>query len=110
MSSIVGIAGNYGQTNYGTSKAGLIGFVEALATHLARQGVTAHAVAPGFIETPMTANLPFLAKQVARRLSSLAQGGVPDDVAELVTFLASPCSQGVNGSVVRVCGGSFLGA
>lgn len=110
MASVVGISGNFGQTNYAASKAGLIGYVEGLAEHLAREGATANAVAPGFIETTMTAKIPFIAKQFARRLSSLVQGGQPDDVADMVTFLASPCSSSINGQVIRVCGGSFLGA
>lgn len=110
MSSIVGLAGNYGQSNYSAAKAGLIGMVESLAEQVASQGICVNAVAPGFIETPMTAHLPFMAKQFARRLSSLQQGGLPDDVAEMVCFLASPYAQGLNGSVIRVCGGNFLGA
>ncbi len=110
LSSIVALAGNYGQTNYGTAKAGLIGLIEGLSTHLARQGISCNAVAPGFIETPMTAQIPFVAKQFARRLATLGQGGLPDDVAEMVCFLASPSSQGINGSVLRVCGGHILGS
>lgn len=110
MSSISGLAGNFGQTNYSASKAGLVGYVRALSQHLARQGITANAVAPGFIETSMTARVPFLIKQFARRFSSLGQGGLPDDVADLICFLASPCSQGISGQVVRVCGGNFVGA
>ncbi len=110
MSSISGLSGNFGQTNYSASKAGLIGYVKALSRHLAREGITANAVAPGFIETSMTARVPFLVKQFARRFSSLGQGGLPDDVADLICFLSSPCSQGISGSVVRVCGGNFIGA
>ncbi len=110
MSSIVGIAGYYGQTNYSAAKAGLIGLVKGLSLHLAREGSTANAVAPGFIETAMTSDLPFIAKQFGRRLCSLNQGGTPEDVAELVCFLGSPAAQGINGSVIRVCGGNFLGA
>jgi 3-oxoacyl-[acyl-carrier protein] reductase len=110
MSSISGLSGNFGQTNYSASKAGLVGFVKALAHHLASQGITANAVAPGFIETAMTARVPFMVKQIARRFSSLGQGGLPDDVADLICFLASPCSQGITGSVIRVCGGNFMGA
>ena len=110
LSSVVGIAGNFGQTNYAASKAGLIGYVEGMAQHLALEGSTINAVAPGFIETDMTAKIPFIAKQFARRLSSFAQGGQADDVADMVTFLASPCASTINGQVMRVCGGSFLGA
>lgn len=109
LSSVVAIAGNYGQSNYSAAKAGLIGFVEGLAPHLLRQGITCNAVAPGFIETQMTAQIPFVAKQIARRMATLGQGGLPDDVAEMVCFLASPASQGVNGSVLRVCGGHIVG-
>ena len=110
LGSVVGISGNFGQTNYSTSKAGLIGYMEGIAQHLQHEGATANTVAPGFIETSMTAKIPFVTKQFARRMSSLVQGGLPDDVADMVTFLASPCSQSINGQVLRVCGGSFLGA
>ena len=110
LSSVVGIAGNFGQANYSASKAGLIGYVKGMAEHLAREGGAINAVAPGFIETEMTAKIPFIAKQVARRLSSFAQGGQASDVSDLVTFLASPCSSTLNGQTIRVCGGSFLGA
>ncbi|MBC7659380.1 MAG: 3-oxoacyl-ACP reductase [Chitinophagaceae bacterium] len=110
MASVVGISGNFGQTNYAASKAGVIGYMQGLAGHLAREGATANAVAPGFIETGMTANIPFVTKQIARRMSAMVQGGLPDDVAEMVCFLASPCSHAINGQVLRVCGGSFLGA
>lgn len=110
MSSVVGVSGNFGQTNYSASKAGLIGYVKGMAEHLAHEQATINAVAPGFIETDMTAKIPFVAKQFARRLSSLAQGGQPDDVADMITFLASPCAAAINGQVIRVCGGSFLGA
>lgn len=110
MASVVGLSGNFGQSNYSASKAGLIGYVEAMAEHLASIEGTVNAIAPGFIETNMTAKIPFVQKQFARRLSSLSQGGQPDDVADMVTFLASPCSQSINGQTIRVCGGSFLGA
>lgn len=110
LSSIAGIAGNFGQTNYATAKAGLIGAVEYLAPRLAAQGITINAVAPGFIETQMTAAVPFVTREAGRRLSALGQGGLPVDVAEAITFFASPASAGVSGQVLRVCGGNFLGA
>ena len=110
VSSISGIAGNAGQTNYATSKAGVIGFVRAWATAVAGRGATLNAVAPGFIETQMTAAMPIAAREVGRRMNSLAQGGLPVDVAETIAWLASPASGGVNGNVVRVCGQSLLGA
>jgi 3-oxoacyl-[acyl-carrier protein] reductase len=110
LSSIAGIAGNAGQTNYSASKAGVIGLVEALAPRLARKGIAVNAVAPGFIETRMTAAIPVATREVARRLSNLSQGGLPQDVAEVLTFLSSPGAQSLCGQVLRVCGGNFVGA
>ena len=110
VSSVSGIAGNRGQTNYATSKAGVIGLVQALAPALREREVTVNAVAPGFIETTMTAAMPVLVRQAGRRLNSLGQGGLPVDVAETVAWLAAPDSAGVTGNVVRVCGQSLLGA
>jgi 3-oxoacyl-[acyl-carrier protein] reductase len=110
VSSISGIAGNAGQTNYATSKAGVIGLVQTCAPALARRGITINAVAPGFIETQMTDAMPFALREAGRRLSSLRQGGLPVDVAETVAWLASPGSAAVTGNIVRVCGQSLLGA
>ncbi len=110
VSSISGIAGNGGQTNYATSKAGVIGVVGAYAPLLADAGATINAVAPGFIETQMTAKVPFAIREAGRRMSSLSQGGLPVDVAETIAWFASPASGGLNGNVVRVCGQSLLGA
>jgi 3-oxoacyl-[acyl-carrier protein] reductase len=110
LSSMSGIAGNSGQTNYATSKAGVIGMVEALAPELAKRGATINAVAPGFIETQMTAKMPIAIREAGRRMNSMSQGGVPVDVAETIAWFANPASAGVNGNVVRVCGQSLLGA
>ncbi|WP_236790433.1 3-oxoacyl-ACP reductase [Amycolatopsis sp. GM8] len=110
VSSIAGIAGNVGQTNYGTSKAGVIGMVDEGAPRLAEYGGTINAVAPGFIETKMTAAVPLLIREAGRRLSSLGQGGLPVDVAETIAWYANPASAAVNGNVVRVCGQALLGA
>ncbi|HEY1523433.1 MAG TPA: 3-oxoacyl-ACP reductase [Solirubrobacteraceae bacterium] len=110
VSSISGIAGNAGQTNYGTSKAGIIGMVQAWAHRTGQRGVTINAVAPGFIETQMTAAMPLATREAGRRMNSLRQGGLPVDVAETVAWLASPASGGLNGNVVRVCGQSLIGA
>jgi 3-oxoacyl-[acyl-carrier protein] reductase len=110
VSSVSGIAGNRGQANYATSKAGVIGVVERLAPVLPKRQATINAVAPGFIETRMTAAMPLATREAGRRMNSLAQGGVPVDVAETVAWLASPGSAGVNGNVVRVCGQSLIGA
>ena len=110
VSSVSGIAGNRGQTNYATSKAGVIGIVEALAPVARERGATVNAVAPGFIETAMTAAMPLATREVGRRASSLLQGGLPVDVAEAIAWLVSPASAAVNGNVVRVCGQQILGA
>jgi 3-oxoacyl-[acyl-carrier protein] reductase len=110
VSSIAGIAGNFGQTNYGTSKAAVIGIVNAYADAAAQGGFTINAVAPGFIETQMTAAIPLATREAGRRLNSLSQGGLPVDVAETVAWYASPGSSGVNGNIVRVCGQSLIGA
>ncbi|OEY65111.1 3-oxoacyl-ACP reductase [Marinobacter sp. X15-166B] len=108
VSSLSGIAGNFGQTNYATAKSGLIGYVEAMAKEL-QQGITINAVAPGFIETQMTAAMPLTVREAGRRMNSLSQGGHPIDVAETIAWLCHPGSSGVNGNVVRVCGQSLLG-
>jgi 3-oxoacyl-[acyl-carrier protein] reductase len=110
LSSVAGIAGNMGQTNYAASKAGIIGFVEYLAPRLAERGITVNAIAPGFIETRLTKAIPTVIREVGRRLSALSQGGLPQDVGEAITFLASPGASGLTGSVLRVCGGAFIGA
>src|SRR4051812_44108651 len=105
VSSIAGIAGNRGQTNYAASKAGVIGLVTALggSTDLHARRVTVNAVAPGFIETEMTAKIPLATRELGRRLSSLQQGGLPLDVAETVAWLSQDANAGVTGNVVRVC-------
>jgi 3-oxoacyl-[acyl-carrier protein] reductase len=110
VSSISGIAGNRGQVNYATSKAGVIGRVLALSKQLRGTGRTINAVAPGFIETQMTAAMPFATREVGKRINSLAQGGLPIDVAETVAWFAAPASAGLNGNVTRVCGQQLLGA
>ena len=110
VSSISGIAGNAGQVNYATSKAGVIGIVQAYASALAKRGATLNAVAPGFIETRMTAAMPIATREAGRRMNSLAQGGLPVDVAETIAWFANPASGGVTGNVVRVCGQSLVGA
>ena len=110
LASVAGIAGNPGQTNYAASKAGVIGYVRALAKPLAARGVTVNAIAPGFIETRMTGAMPVMIREAARRLSALGQGGQPVDVAAAITFLASPGAVGITGSVLRVCGGALIGA
>ncbi|WP_439886404.1 3-oxoacyl-ACP reductase [Pseudomonas sp. MBLB4123] len=110
IASISGIAGNPGQSNYATSKAGLIGLAQAWAPTLAGRGISINAVAPGFIETRMTAAMPLALREAGRRMNALGQGGLPQDVAETVAWLAQPGSGAVSGQVLRVCGQSLLGA
>ncbi len=110
LSSVSGIAGNRGQTNYSASKAGIVGFVEALAPQLAKRGITVNAIAPGFIETRLTSAMPVAIREAARRMSAVAQGGKPEDVGQVITFLATPGAAGLTGQTIRVCGGALVGA
>ncbi|PKH06515.1 3-oxoacyl-ACP reductase [Moritella sp. Urea-trap-13] len=110
VSSMSGIAGNFGQTNYATSKAAVIGYVDAMQKPLAEKHITINAVAPGFIETKMTAAIPFTVREAGRRMNSLKQGGKPIDVAEAIAFFAQPQAAGVTGNTIRICGQSLLGA
>lgn len=110
LASISGIAGNMGQTNYAVSKAGLIGLAQAWAPALGKKGISINAVAPGFIETQMTAAIPLTIREAGRRMNSMGQGGLPQDVAEAVAWFAQPGSGAVSGQVLRVCGQSLLGA
>ena len=102
--------GNRGQANYSAAKAGLQGFTKTLALELGKFGVTANAIAPGFIETKMTEAIPLATREAGRRLNSLFQGGLPVDVAEAIAYFASPASNAVTGNTIRVCGQALLGA
>jgi 3-oxoacyl-[acyl-carrier protein] reductase len=110
VASVAGIAGNRGQTNYATSKAGIIGWVRELSQALVDKAITVNAVAPGFIETAMTAKMPLFVREAGRRMNSMSQGGLPVDVAETIAWFAAPGSATVTGNVVRVCGQMLLGA
>lgn len=110
ISSISGIAGNVGQTNYSASKSGVAGYVHAQAKQWQDSNRTINAIAPGFIETQMTEQIPFMTREMGRRMNSLSQGGKPEDVAEAVAFFAQPASGALNGQLLRVCGQSLLGA
>jgi 3-oxoacyl-[acyl-carrier protein] reductase len=105
MSSVVGINGNAGQSNYSASKAGLIGFTKSVAQELGSRNIRCNAIAPGFIETEMTAKLPQDAREAWIKGIPLRRGGKPEDVAHTALFLASDLSDYVTGQVISVCGG-----
>jgi len=105
ISSIVGISGNHGQTNYAASKAGVIGFTKSLAKELGRHKITVNAVAPGYVETSMTKDIPFLRKKIILAMTPIGRAGTPEDVAYLVGFLASEKASYITGEVICVDGG-----
>jgi 3-oxoacyl-[acyl-carrier protein] reductase len=108
IASVIGLIGNAGQCNYGASKAGVIGFTKSVARELASRGVTANAIAPGFIETAMTAKLsPDLREGLMKQIP-LGSLGQPDDVANAVLFLASPAARYITGQVLSVDGGMAM--
>lgn len=108
MTSVVGITGNAGQVNYAASKAGVIGLTKSLARELGSRGITANAVAPGFINTDMTKGLSDKVKDEAAKNIPLKKLGNPDDVANLVGFLASDLSNYITGQVINVDGGMVM--
>jgi 3-oxoacyl-[acyl-carrier protein] reductase len=105
MSSVVGVSGNKGQTNYSASKAGLIGLAKSIADEMGSRGIRANAVAPGFIITEMTGELPAEVRAAWNEKIPLRRGGTPEDVANVCTFLASDLSSYVSGQVIHVDGG-----
>ena len=109
MSSVVGIIGNAGQANYAAAKAGIIGFTKTIAKEVASRGITVNAVAPGFIDTPMTQGLPEERKQALMNNIPLGYLGTPRDIAETVAFLASEEARYITGQVISVDGGISLG-
>lgn len=108
MASVVGLVGNAGQTNYAAAKAGVIGFSKSAAKELASRGITVNAVAPGFIGTDMTADLPESVKEKALSDIPLGRAGQPEDVANAVLFLASEQASYITGQVVHVDGGMVM--
>ncbi|MBM3403880.1 MAG: 3-oxoacyl-[acyl-carrier-protein] reductase [Bacteroidetes bacterium] len=105
MSSVVGIQGNAGQANYSASKAGIIGFTKSIALELGSRNIRCNAIAPGFIETEMTAKLPQEVKEGWIKDIPLRRAGTTDDVANVALFLASDLGAYINGQVISVCGG-----
>lgn len=105
MSSVVGVQGNAGQSNYAASKAGILGFTRSIAQELGSRGVRCNAIAPGFIETEMTQELDEETLKNWRETIPLKRGGTPEDVAELAVFLASDRSSYISGQTIHVCGG-----
>ncbi|MBU0543860.1 MAG: 3-oxoacyl-[acyl-carrier-protein] reductase [Proteobacteria bacterium] len=108
ISSVVGFSGNPGQANYVASKAGIIGFTKAVAKELASRGITANAVAPGFVETDMTASLSEKVKESMINQIPLGRAGKPEDVAAAVVFLASESAAYITGQVIHVSGGMYM--
>ncbi len=108
IASVVGEMGNAGQANYSASKAGVIGLTKTIAREFAQRGVNVNAIAPGYIETPMTEVLPERAKEELRRMIPMERLGRPEDVAEAVLFLVSEASSYITGQVLNVNGGIYM--
>jgi 3-oxoacyl-[acyl-carrier protein] reductase len=108
IASVVGMMGNSGQANYAASKAGLIGFTKTVAREFGSRGITANAVAPGYIDTPMTEVLPENIKEALKKLIPLSRLGTPEDVANAVLYLVTGASDYVTGQVIQVNGGLYM--
>ena len=105
VSSIVGQYGNFGQCNYAAAKAGIIGFTKSLAKELGRKKITVNAIAPGFVKTSITKDIPFFRKKIISYMTPLKEEADPKDIADVVTFLASDKSRYITGAVINIDGG-----
>ena len=108
IASVVGAMGNAGQSNYAASKAGIIGFTKSVAKEVAARGIQVNAVAPGFIDTEMTAVLPEQVRQEFLKSIPMGRSGQPEEVAELVAFLVSSASKYITGQVIHINGGMYM--
>ena len=108
IASVIGLTGNPGQANYAAAKAGIIAFSKSLAREIGSRGVTVNVVAPGFIETDMTAALPQEQKEAMLKQIALGRLGQPDDIAQAVAFLASPAAAWITGETLHVNGGMYM--
>jgi 3-oxoacyl-[acyl-carrier protein] reductase len=108
LASVVGLTGNFGQANYAVTKGGIIAFTQTLAREVARKGITVNAVAPGFIDTDMTKDLPPAALEQVKAMTPVGRLGAPEEVAKAIVFLASPGASYITGQVLSVNGGMYM--
>jgi 3-oxoacyl-(acyl-carrier-protein) reductase len=108
LASIVGLVGNFGQANYAVTKGGIISFTMTLARELARKGITVNAVAPGYIETDMMKDVPPAVIDQVKAMTPMGRLGTPEEVADTIAFLASPCASYITGQVISVNGGMHM--
>jgi 3-oxoacyl-[acyl-carrier protein] reductase len=105
ISSIVGLYGNFGQCNYAAAKAGIIGFTKSLAKELGKKKITVNAVAPGFVKTAIIKNIPFIRKKMINYMTPLKEEAKPEDIANLITFIASDKARYITGAIINIDGG-----
>jgi NAD(P)-dependent dehydrogenase (short-subunit alcohol dehydrogenase family) len=108
LASVVGLTGNFGQANYAVTKGGIIAFTRTLAREVARKGITVNAVAPGFIDTDMTKDLPPAAMEQVKAMTPIGRFGTAEEVARAIVFLASPGASYITGQVISVNGGMYM--